>query len=851
MSWKVRCAVSLLLTAVSLCAHAQNNTGLGKWFDKQIADRISISGWRRLGYHSRTVTGDKEAYDITEYSGQGLSSFTDLGQFRVTGTKVFDALNFDLNIQDSRFQDPQANRVSIDVAKGRWTVNLGDIRGSLASQNRFARFDKSLTGGQVGYRAKNFEARAVYSEVRGEPRTVSVQGNNSAGPYYLQSSQILRGSEEILVDGVKQEFGKDYTMDYDLGSVSFVNKQTFEGRIIPPTSTIVATYEVLGVNGSRGTVQGTSMSLQMGKSGRVGLTAMRQKQGGSARDSTYQQQFLGPIAAGSSLILRYEPQDPLKVRVFIGSVLQTLGAGYTFNAINKSILILLREVPSNTVLTVTYTPKPVNTVQGDRDVIGLDYRLPLNDRGSITYSHAIGRLSNSATPKSGTAQGIDWAYKTGNVEVVGSLQNVPEDYVSIETVGFERNQKTSRMGVHFTPSERFDYGLDYQNNSISTRNSNNSLNSSRFTQANGYVNFKPKAKGLPWQLTQTRLASNSTSNNTIVDTTTLGTSGRQGRSDWRLDLSNQFATGNATIDNVTSRRKLNLQTLAYRLNYQANKEITLDFNSSLSRVGTDGKSSLGRDLLLAANYRPSENLTLRAEVADSDAGQLATLGFINGSGLGYGGNGFSGGVDEAGFNSATNARTANLSASWTASDRFSLNGNITYYRTSGGVSSNTESMGFGIGANWSVNDYTDVDALFDTSTTSFLGSNLRSAASTLSLYLNSKPKGPWSFRGGINLLLTTGNSQFNQDSLGYEAVVNYRLARRHNLAFSADNGRLSGYLPQETRNMALTYQYQIWKSLAFNVGYRMIDVINRDASAVSGAYSSRGFDFELEFNFGR
>ena len=232
-------------------------------------------------------------------------------------------------------------------------------------------------------------------------------------------------------------------------------------------------------------------------------------------------------------------------------------------------------------------------------------------------------------------------------------------------------------------------------------------------------------------------------------------------------------------------------------------------------------------------------------------GQLATLGFANGSGFGYGGNGFSGGVDEPSFNSASNARTANINASWTANDRLSLNGNVTYYRSSGGVSSNTESVGFGLGANWAVNDYTDIDALIDTSSTTFVGSDLRSAASTLSLYLSTTPKGPWSFRGGVNLLLTTGNSQFNQDSFAYEAALNYRLARRHNLSFSMDNGRLTGFLPQNTRNMALTYQYQIWRSLALNIGYRAIDVVNRDRSITSGAYSSRGFDFELEFNFGR
>lgn len=851
MCWKARCAASLAFAVLATVGQCQIVTGLGKWFDQQIANRVQVSGWRRLGYHSKTVSGDREAFDVTEYSGKGLSRFTDLGQIRVTGTKVLGAVNFDLNIQDSRFQDPQANRVSIDVDRGPWTVNLGDIRGSLGSQNRFARFEKSLTGAQMGYKTKRFEARAVFSEVRGEARTVSLQGNNTSGPYYLQSSQILRGSEEVMVDGVKLEFGKDYVMDYDLGSISFINKLTFEGRIIPPTSTIVATYEVLGFNGSKGNVQGASMAFNLGKTGRIGLTAMRQRQGGSARESTYQQQFLGPIAAGSSLILSYEPADILTARVFIGSVLQVLGQGYRFNANNKSILILLREVPPNTVLTVSYTPRSVSTVQGDRDVVGLDYRLPLGLNSSITYSRALGRLTNSTTPRSGTAQGIDLVYKRGPLEITSSLQDVPKDYVSIETIGFERNQKTARVGLHMTPSERFDYGVDHQNFSISTLGSDGKTVSSRFVQSGAYANFRPKAKGLPWRFSQTRSLSKGPNSDSAIDSTSVGTNGRFGKSEWHLDLSNQFASGLVTVDTVREKRKLNLQTVSGRVNYRASDALTLDLNSSLSRIATSGRSSIGRDLLFGANYRPSDRFTLRAEVADSDSGQLATLGFINGSGFGYGGNGFSSGTDQSTFDSATNARTGSLNASWTVSDRLSVNSNLTYYRSSGGVSSNTETLGYGIGANWSPNDQMSFDAVLDTSTTKFIDSALRSSATTLSLYANGNPKGRFGFRGGINLLLTSGNSSFNQDSLAYEASLSYRLAKRHNLVFSMDNGRLSGYLPQETRNMALTYQYQLWRNLALNVGYRMIDVVNRDPSLTSGAYSSRGFDIELEFNFGR
>lgn len=847
---KARFAVSLLIAASS-GAQAQTVTGLGKWFDQQIANRITISGWRRLGYHVRTVSGDKQSYNDTEYSGQGLDNFTDLGQVHVNGTKVLGVLNFDLNIQDSRFTDPQANRVSLDFQKGPWSANLGDIRGSLASENRFARFDKSLTGAQLSYKSKRLQVRAIASEVRGQPRTVSVQGNNSSGPYYLQSSQIVRGSETIVVDGVQQKFGQDYIMDYELGSVSFVNRLTNEGRIIPPTSTIIATYEVFGFNGTKGRVQGANVTYDFGKVGKLGLTGMQQVQGVASRNSTYQEQYDGPIRSGATITLRNEPLDIHTVTVYIGSVLQTFGVDYNFNADNHSLFILIKPVPDKVVLTIIYTPRPVNTVQGDRSVIGLNYSFPLGKRGSLTYSQALGRLTNSPTASSGTARGVDFRYKTGVTEFTGSVRDVPIGYVSIETVGFSRNEKAQDLGIRVAPSERFVYGFNYRNSDISSISANSTVSRSKYSSANAFVNVTPQKSGHPWSFSQSHSSSSGLSGGSTVDTSSFGTSGDSGRMNWKLDLSNQFANGLVTVDNSQSRKKFTLQTLGYRMGYRASDAWNFDLNSSLSRIQLGSTSSIGRDLLFGFNFRPSDKFDVRGQVADSDAGQLATLGFIGGDSFGYDGNGFSSGAGASTFTNATNARTAMLMTNYAPTDRLSLNANINYYRSSGGVSSNTESVSYGIGANWQASKSTNLDFLIDTSSTSFIGSPLRSTATTLSLFGDTHPQGRFSARGGLNFLLTSGDSQFNQDSLGYQLELDYRLAKRHNLMFSMDNGSISGYQPQVSQNIGLTYQYQIWRSLALNIGYRIIDVTNRDSNITSGQYSSRGFDFELQFNFGR
>jgi len=850
MHWKLRSLVSAFVLATVPAASAQW-TVFGKRFEESVIKRIEIIGSRRLAYHTRSVSGDRESYDAAEYGGRGLSSFTDFGQIRITGTNVLDAINFALNIQDSRFADPQANRASVDVDKGPWKVNLGDIRGSMGQRNPFARFQKTLSGGQVAYKAKRLEVRGLYSEVRGEARTVSVQGNNTSGPYYLQSSQIVRGSEQIKVDGVLLSFGEDYTMDYDLGSVTFVNRMTNQARIIPPTSTIVATYEVFGFNGTRGRLEGAEIGYDFGRAGRIGVTGMRQVQGVASRNSTYDEQILTPIAANEIRPLRFEPLDILTVQVYIGSKKQVLGIGYDFPTANKSLIRFLVDVPANTFVQVIYTPRPVDTVQGDRSVVGLDYTLPLGHRGSILYSQAVGRLTNTTSPSSGTARGVNVNYQFGKARFVGSFVDVPTTFVGIETAGFARNERTTDAQVTVKPDAKTEYGFGARNSAVSNYTGTGTARPTRFTSVDAFYQFTPNGKGSPWRLSQQRTTAKSLDSDSTIDQTTFGTSGTSGRSQWRFDLSNQFANGFTTVDNDRQKSSFDIQTLSYNLGYSASKAWTLNMNSSLSRIHARGETGIGRDVVLGASFRPSEKFGITAQFADSDAGRIATLGFDSGYGLGYGGNGFSSGADSTFLTGASNARTAALSVTYSPNDSTTFSSSVNYYRSEGGVSSNTESVGFGFGANMKLGRYTDFDAFFDANRIRVIDSDLATTSSNLSFFLNHSPKGRFSARGGINLLLSGGNGLFNQDAFNYEASLAYKLAPRHALVFSMDNGRFTGYQPQDTRNIALTYQYQIWRSLALNVGYRIIDVTNRDVSQTNGAYSSRGLDVELQFNFGR
>lgn len=103
---------------------------------------------------------------------------------------------------------------------------------------------------------------------------------------------------------------------------------------------------------------------------------------------------------------------------------------------------------------MVYTPKPRGTVDGDRDVIGLDYTLPLGkrgDQGSFSVSQAIGRLSNTVTPQKGTARGAALTYSTGIYRIDASATDIPRDFVGIETTSFNRNERSYRTSLDTDP----------------------------------------------------------------------------------------------------------------------------------------------------------------------------------------------------------------------------------------------------------------------------------------------------------------------------------------------------------------------------------------------------------------
>jgi hypothetical protein len=846
----------ILLTLPLSAAAVADESWIEKWYQKEIASRVTMNGFRRLGWHSHRVTGDQEAFNLTTTYGMGGQRFTDVGSVYIAGRQVLGVLNFNFSLQDSRFDDPQSKRFTIDVKRGDWAVQLGDIQGRLLNTNRLAHFSKTLRGSSVGYESGGFKIKAMSTEVRGEPRTISLNGTNSPGPYFLQSSQVVRGSETVEIDGVRQSFGSDYTIDYDLGAISFINRRTLEGRIVPPTSTILVTYEVFGFSGSRGRLLAAGTTYDMGSAGRLGVTVMRQTTGSTSQLSTKLDRFQGFGPASTPYFLSFEPllTEPIVIRA--DGVLQVAGIDYVFDLDNPSIFYFNRYMPSTSTIDVLYTPKPTTTVNGDREVLGFDYRLPLGKQNSLTVYSAEGRLFNSPTPSTGTAKGADLRYQYKKLQFNGSFRDVPEGYVSIETTGFNRNEKAHDLRLRYEPSKRHTFEVSHRNTVALQRSTAGDggavITPLRFTKANASYTLVPTAGGIPLTLTQSRTASRRPlGGETTIDTTSLRTSKSWGRLSTTLEASHQTADAPAIDPQDLTRQRLNLDTLALRSSYSIGQDWGMSLSTSFSKIKTSEDDGFGRDVQFGLTYSPSEKLSGNLSYIDSDAGDVSSLdGFSSGYGYGFNGNGYSGGAGTDPLRGTASFKRVSVNANYDPSDVLSLGLGTSLYRSKGTVSSNSEISSVYLTSRWDLGTALSFDSSISYDKTNYIDSAFKSNATSINVSLDGAPSRKFSYRAGASWLLTGGNSDFRQDSGAFDLQASYRLTDRHSLSALLMKGSINGYLPQDITEASLTYQYRIWRGLAVNLSYRHRDIISRDQTVSSGAFTSNGFDLELAFNFG-
>lgn len=817
-----------------------------KWVQDQIVNRIELTGYRRLGFHAHSISGDRNSYDSLTNSGQGLRNFTDQGVIGVTGRKVLNVLDFDFTILDSRFTDPQGQKFTIDTTFKGLRAQIGDIQGSIGGG--LTSLNKTVRGAQVQFRSGRWSSKALYSAARGSARSVTLQGNNTAGPYYLQNSQIVQGSEQVRLDDQPLQIQRDYTINYELGSITLVN------RIVPPTSSLVVTFEALGFNADAATVGGLEFAYDMGRWGSIGVAGVRQSSASGTRLNQVVEKFQGFGAPSTPYFLQFEPLLTRPILVRVNGIDQAPGIDYRFDTQNPSIFYFQRFMPASSNIDVFYTPKPRGTANGDRESWGLSYRLPLgkNKNGELSLAQSTGRQKSDVSPLSGTARSAGLRYETGGWRFTGVLRDIPQGYVTVESRGFSRNEKATEWTLARSLVKGLEFEFGHTNSAIRSRNasSNGSLafTGSRFASARLGARYRPTTGG-PWTLEARQTKSRSGTRNSTLEVVTLGTTQAWSRFRLGVDVSSQSGTGRSPEGESG---RVTLQSVDLRTGYTPSSDLTFRGTASLSRIQSGGASGIGTDASVNATYRPGAAWQFGADYALSDSGKLSSLGFFDGGfGLGYEGSGFNSGIPSGTPVGASNSRLLRFSASYQDPNGLAVTGSAQSNRSTGSVTANAETVSYSLAASSPLGRSHQVAMSLDSSRTQYEDSLNRLTSTTFNLFFEGSPSSRLSWRAGASFLISGGNEDFGQDSTAFESLLVYRLGRRQSLSFFANWGSTRGYLPQDDLDATLTYSYQVWGNLALNASYRFRNLQNRDPLIQSGAYRASGFDLTLNFQFGR
>ncbi len=217
--------ISILTQAIEVNKES-NNT------DKKSEDRprYNIAGHRNMKYKTYWVKGDRMEF----LSLNGLINYnTKLVQNSAIQFKA----EFEKNISMiGKFMElPYQDRVLTLEIKGKYgNSTIGDFSTQFGNSD-FTLLSKSIRGFSYEYNFPSLKIKTLISKEKSYRNVETFTGKNINGPYRLNATSIVEGSEIIKIDGKVIE-PKEYILDYFLGEITFTFK-------VDTTETVEISYE--------------------------------------------------------------------------------------------------------------------------------------------------------------------------------------------------------------------------------------------------------------------------------------------------------------------------------------------------------------------------------------------------------------------------------------------------------------------------------------------------------------------------------------------------------------------------------------------------------------------------------
>ena len=198
------------------------------------SDELKLKGSQSISFRSRTLEGSLEGY-----SPGTMQTREETLRLNISGTTA------DTEIEASLFRTSaigltelgeKDEKISILLRRASTEAYLGDFTADFG-EGEFTRLTRTLSGGRVKGDYGKWGFQALYSAPKGEQKYIRRYGDGTQGPYTLGSAPVVIDSERVSLDGQTLSRGNDYTIDYQAGTITFLNK------IIDPKSVVQVYYD--------------------------------------------------------------------------------------------------------------------------------------------------------------------------------------------------------------------------------------------------------------------------------------------------------------------------------------------------------------------------------------------------------------------------------------------------------------------------------------------------------------------------------------------------------------------------------------------------------------------------------
>jgi hypothetical protein len=318
-----------------------------RWWERWVSG-LQLFGQKTYPFRWVEVSGSENARRAFRTSAPSTGNLTEV---TVMG-RLLNLLDVNMTLSDNQY-GTDSRRLAARFHQGGADVSVGDLSASLAG-NSLVPFQRAVRGvivdNQFGAKTRVTGLLAISNA---PTRRVTVPGNNTVGPYYLNAFPIDVESVRVRIDETDVS-RDDYTVDAYAGTI------TFKGdRIVPQTSVLRVSFSVRSAGAAAGSVYGGRASHTFHGGHVLGLTVM-----GQATPSTTS----GSGAPGRERIddwpeghadsvgpyqLRYGPVVSGSEQVFVGGVLQRAGTDYLLDA-SRGVIQFTRLILSSEPIRVIY-----------------------------------------------------------------------------------------------------------------------------------------------------------------------------------------------------------------------------------------------------------------------------------------------------------------------------------------------------------------------------------------------------------------------------------------------------------------------------------------------------------------